>query len=1245
MFQTTQNLLSSQISRVRKRVKHLPVICALALASPLAFPQDVLTQHYDNARTGQNLSEYSLTPSNVNSNSFGKLFSVSVDGYIYAQPLYLSNLAIPGKGTHNVVFVATEHDSVYAFDADTNSGGALWKASLLDGAHGAASGARTVQSSEVGTSDISPEIGITGTPVINKGSGTLYVVSKSVENGAFVQRLHALDVGTGQEKLGGPVTLQASIPGTGNGSSGGFLRFDPKWSHNRPGLLLLNGIIYIGFGSHGDNGPWHGWILAYNAGNLSQTAAFCPTPNGIGSAFWMSGAGLSADVTDPSGHPYGRMFAPTANGTFDASRPYGSNMDFGDDELRLDLSGGVPTVVDAFTPTNQLSLDESDSDFGSGGSLLLPDQPGSHPHLLVQAGKEGTIYLIDRDNLGGYNSTDNVVQELHGQTYGLWSSAAYWNDRVYLWGTDEPLKAFSLSNGQLSSSPVSTSSETYGFPGATPVISANGASNGIVWSLQTDAYGSNGPAVLHAHDAVNLGRTLYSSNQNASRDNPGGAVKFTVPTVANGKVYVPTQGQLSVYGLFGGTQQTSVPSFSPGSETFTGTISVSLSDDTSGAEIFYTTDGSTPSQSSASYSGPITVTSTTTIKALAVASGYLQSPVVSATYNLQNQTATPAFSPAGGAYTSAQSVTISDSTPNAVIHYTLDGSTPTASSAQYSSPIRVASSLTIKAIAVTSGQQSSATATAAYSIQTSGNGINLGSGFSTAPSVMTFNGSTRLDDTRLQLTNGGVGEAGSAFYNTAFNITSFTNDFTLQLSAALADGITFTIQRDGPTALGPGGGGLGYGPDVPGGTGGIPNSVAIKFDIFNNDGEGTDSTGLYKNGESPSVPANDMTSSGIRLASGNSMAVHMTYDGSTLAMSITDNVTGARYSTNWTVDIPSTIGGTTAYLGFTGGTGGLSASQKVLTWTFTTGSSTKTAAAPQFSPAGGTYSSAQTVTLSDSTPGASIRYTLNGSTPTSSSAGYSGPITVSSSTTIKALAMASGYAASPVATASYVIQSAPSAGGIAFGSGFSAATSTMTFNGNAQLDTSRLQLTDGGEGEASSAFFNTALDIQGFTTDFTFQALNAAADGFTFAIQGNDPTAIGPLGGGLGYGPQSPGGTGGIPNSVAVKFDFFNNLGEGTDSTGLYLSGASPTTPAIDLSNTGINLANGNVMAVHLTYDGTTLTMKITDTVTRATFSNSWNVNIPAAVGGNSAYIGFTAGDGGLTANQEILTWTFSSTP
>jgi hypothetical protein len=680
----------------------------------------VTTWHNDVARTGQNRNETILNTSNVNPTQFGKFFSQTVDGYIYTQPLYLPNLTIGGQ-SHNVVFVATEHDSVYAFDADNNAGtnaNPLWFASMLTAAHGAATGATTIPT---GTgSDIYPEIGITGTPVIDPVSGTLYVVSTTLEGVNYVQRLHALDVTSGAEKFGGPVLISAKISGTGNGSVNSVLTFDPAWANQRPGLLLLNGIVYIGFASYEDAGPFHGWILAYNASTLGQTSAFCVTPNGTDGGVWMGGAGLAAEVIDPVNHPFGRMFVATANGDYTASQPYAAGMDYGDTILNLDLTNGVPTVQDNFTPAIQATEEQEDGDQGSGGLLILPTQTtGSYPDLLVQAGKSGEVYLLNRDNLGGYNpSGDQVVQGLPYAVgnVGTWSMPAYWNGNVYYWGVNDTLKMFPLVNGQLTG-PTAVSTETYGYPGANPSISANGNTQGIVWTIDSESFASPaGPALLQAHDASNSGSTLYSSSTNASRDNPGPAVKFTVPTVVNGKVYVGAQYQMSVFGLLSGQQTTATPQLSPGAESFTGSLTVSMSDTTQGATIYYTLDGSTPTVSSTVYVTPINITATTTIQAMATAPGYLQSSVSSGTYVSSPQASAPTFSPVGGSYSTSQSVTISDATSGATIYYTTNGTTPTTSSTQYSGAITVSSTETIEAIAVATGYSQSALASASYTI-------------------------------------------------------------------------------------------------------------------------------------------------------------------------------------------------------------------------------------------------------------------------------------------------------------------------------------------------------------------------------------------------------------------------------------------------------------------------------------------------------------------------------------------------
>ena len=1151
------DFLKSAITWRMRFAVMLPVLVLVVVVLGAQAQTNVVTQHNDISRTGQNNNETILTPSNVNSNTFGKLFSYQLDGQAYAQPLYVAGVTM-GSGTvqagttHNVVFVATEHDSVYAFDADSNGGSnasPLWRITLLDSAHGAGSGATTVPSSDVGTDDITPEIGITATPVIDTNSNTIYVVGKTKESGNYFQRLHALDITTGAEKTGSPVTLSAQVNGNGNGSSGGVVRFDPKLGNNRPALLFLNGTVYIAFSSHGDQGPYHGWILAYNAATLQQTSVFCPTANGAASGIWMSGAGLAADTINS-----GRLFVATGNGAFNATAPYNNSMSYGDDLIRIETSTGAMKVSDQFTAFNQNYLSTNDLDLGSGGVMLLPDQSSGPTHLMVQASKEGRIYLVNRDNLGGYNSSsDNIVQEIVGQIGGVWGSPAYWNGHLYFWGSNDSLKSFSFSNGSIGNI-TAESSENGGYPGPTPSISSNGSSNGIVWDVVSSANTSGGPAVLLAHDATNV-NTLYSSNQNSSRDYPGGAVKFAVPTVTNGKVYLGTSNYLSVYGLLGAAPQASAPVLNPGGENFTGSVSVAITDNTPGASIFYTTNGSTPTTSSTKYSGPINVTASETIKAIAGASGYRPSAVVSETYNLQSQ------SGSGGSST-----------------------------------------------------------------------ISFGSGFGSAQNSLRLNGSAGLSNGLLQLTNGGSNEAGSAWFNSTVSITQFTNDFAFQLVNPNADGITFTIQNAGLTALGGMGGNLGYA--------GIANSVAVKFDLYNNSGEGSNSTGLYQNGAVPAMPASDLTSSGINLHSGDKLTVHMTYNGSTLAMTVTDGTTGAVYSNSWSINIPQVIGSNTAFVGFTGGTGGTTATQNIQTWTFVSGTQQQ-ASAPIFSPAIGSYTTAQSVTLSTSTPGASIHYTTDGSTPTASSTLYSKPITVSVTETIKALTVASGYSNSSISAGTYTISSPSSGGGgggVGLGGGFTAG--AIALNGGAALNGTRLRLTDGGGMEASAAWYNSPVNIQQFTTSFSFQlspGSNPTADGFTFAIQGNNTAALGALGGALGY-------AGGAlsQKSVAIKFDLYDNAGEGVNSTGLFTNGASPSTPSIDLSGSGIDLHSGDVMNVQINYDGTNLSMTITDPTANATFTHSWPVNISSLVGANTAFVGFTAGTGGLTAIQDIVNWTFT---
>ena len=491
----------------------------------------VLTYHNDGQRTGLNANETILTPANVNASSFGKVFSYPVDGQIYAQPLVVSSLSNIAGGKHNVVFVATEHNSVYAFDADGLSPNALWRKNL----------GPSVPSNQV--EGVSPEKGITGTPVIDSGTETLYVVAET-QGGVF--KLHALDLHDGSEKFGGPAQVTATVAGTGFDSVNGSITLETACLQ-RPGLALVNGVVFIAFG-----GCPHGWLLGYSAASLQQVSKLNTTPNGGGGALWMSGG---APATDGLGNLYlmtGVDFGDPAPGFNDAF---------------LKLRASDLSVLDSFTPSNEAFLRNNDADLGSGAPMLLPDNTSGHPHELVGGGKDGRVFVVDRDHMGGFNpptnpacdntstppsSCDNVVQTIpnigNAQFDNIFDTPAYFNGLVYFHPQTATLQAFQYSNGTLIL--AASASTIFGDHGATPSVSANGNNDGIVWELQVDAWATKGPTILRASDAANVAHELYNSSQAANgRDTAGPAVKFTTPTIANGRVYVGTGNALNVYGL------------------------------------------------------------------------------------------------------------------------------------------------------------------------------------------------------------------------------------------------------------------------------------------------------------------------------------------------------------------------------------------------------------------------------------------------------------------------------------------------------------------------------------------------------------------------------------------------------------------------------------------------------------------------------------------------------------------------
>jgi len=544
-------------------------VSALQVVSPAPHPTDasvsVLTQHNDNQRTGANLSETALSTANVNVNQFGRLFTRTVSGYVYAQPLVAAQVNLPGAGPRNVVYVATEGDNVYAFDADDSDMAApYWQVNL----------GTPMPSGDIfpGYHDLTPEVGITATPVIDRASNTIYVVAKTkdVATGTYHHNLHALDLSTGSEKFGGPVEITASVTGSGSGGLLGTITFDHLHQLNRPGLLLLNGAVYMAFGSHGDTEPYHGWVLGYNATTLQQVAVFNTTPDGSEAAIWQGGQGLAADAAN-------NIYLVTGNGTFDLDQ---GGRDYGNALIKLDAANGL-AVADWFVPYNQnmLNLEKKatppagkpivpenlgDVDLGAGGPLLLPGT-----NLMVMAGKDTVLRLFDRGNLGHYFLDHNAdVQEFQVTGNIFMGAPIYWDGpagaQIYLWGAGDYLKAFRLTGGSFNTTPVSQSTfqSLFGYSNSAPLsLSANGsqAGSGVLWALcafNGDANGQTVAGVLRAFDATDLSKELWNSKQNAARDDVGNFAKFNPPTIANGKVYVPTfSGQLHVYGL--------LPSISP----------------------------------------------------------------------------------------------------------------------------------------------------------------------------------------------------------------------------------------------------------------------------------------------------------------------------------------------------------------------------------------------------------------------------------------------------------------------------------------------------------------------------------------------------------------------------------------------------------------------------------------------------------------------------------------------------------
>jgi hypothetical protein len=515
--------------------------CILPLLAAAACPAQITTSQVDNSRTGANLHETILTPRNVNPKEFGKLFTVPVDGDVYAQPLFVPGVEIPGRGRHDVLYIATEHDTVYAFDAYT-PGAPLWQVSLLR------EGEMPVAEEDVQCFFIRPDVGITSTPVIDLKTGTLYVLARTknrhyLSSNEFHQHLHALAITNGVEKLGGPVEIHASVPGRGDGSNNGQVAFNPLRENPRAALLLANNAVYLSWASSCDVGPYHGWIMAYDANTLKQRAVLNVSPDADDSGIWASDTGIAADSS-------GFVYAATGNGRFDVSK---GGRDYGDTLLKL--NGNDLSIADYFTPYDAAQLNADDSDLGSGGPMLLPDQPHAPSHLGLIGGKAPTLYLVNRDRMGHYQpASDSHAAQTIPTKGGIYGSAAYWNHTVYVLADSDSLRAYGVANGRLSYKGSTTF--TLRDHAATPAVSANGNKDGIVWVVSSKSWnGAPRPAVLHAVDASDVTRDLYSSERNSARDRAGIGMRFNIPTIASGHVYIGGRREVDVYGELGASQQ------------------------------------------------------------------------------------------------------------------------------------------------------------------------------------------------------------------------------------------------------------------------------------------------------------------------------------------------------------------------------------------------------------------------------------------------------------------------------------------------------------------------------------------------------------------------------------------------------------------------------------------------------------------------------------------------------------------
>ena len=891
------------------------------LETRLALSASVLTFHNDITSSGVNPNETQLSPVNVKVGTFGKLYTTPLDGQVYAQPLIDPGVNITtgintttgAEGTHDVAYVATEHDSIYAIDSTINGGNVLWKrsfTSLTAGYVGTTVGSninntlsatliQAVPSGDTGSDNVSPEVGITGTPVIDPATNTMYVLVKTRETIGgvlhYIQRLHAINLTDGTDRsqpyvIGNTTgtntnTTPIYVYGTGDGNvvdpynatGKRVVQFNALREHHRGAISLVGSSIYVQWASHGDNGPYHGWVVKWDISNITTTGfqlkgALNTSPNNGLSGIWGGGGRLSFEPDGSAfyfetGNGSGGNPVLGANGLPTSANYTESVVKVTNDPATTPTSqnpnGWGMKVVDFFTPYNTAALDAADQDFGSGSPIVLPDSAGipGHPHLLLASGKEGKIYLIDRDNLGKFDpGNDHVLNAVpdgagHStppvQLGGSLSTPAYFNGKIY-WvsGYGSTANAYIInSNGTLTRT-SNTAVGTFGYLPGSPSISANGITGGIVWIPDLNAN------QIHAYDASTFATELWNTAQKpGGADSVGALIKFAVPTEANGELYVGTSNSLVVYGL------TPPANSVPNAPVLSGTV-------LSGSSISLSWTDST--------------------KVPNMATGYTIEQLIGGTYQ---QVTTAA----------AGSTTIA-----------IGGLLPLTT---YSFRIRgfngIGNSLYANVVTLTTTNQIAA--------------LDFAGGFTGSTTKLTYNGTAAITNNRAELTNGGGAQSGSFFSTTPLDISKFDTSFTFQLINPNADGLTFTIQGNGPTAIGGGGGGLAYQ--------GMLKSIGVKFDLYNNNGEGINSTGLYINGAPPYTPSIDLTPSGIDLHSGDVFKTNLHYDGTTLGLIITDSLTNQTFSQNFTINIPASTG-TSAYVGFTGATGGATATQDILSWTF-----------------------------------------------------------------------------------------------------------------------------------------------------------------------------------------------------------------------------------------------------------------------------------------------------------------------